>query len=304
MKKLYLLTLGLTSLFYSAQTIISFENAENYSLGDVNNQNGWEVTTNSSNGFIKNQVITNEMATSGTNSLKIDVDPAEDAAWFPMFGAAKHLETAIPYQNLTLELDVNMSQLDGSTFEFGAFGITDDEYLPVVFYSFNHLGKLEVVNSVDYDYEDGNFTWQPNKWYNLKAVISETEIKYYIDNTLVHTGANYSKTDMSGLIFVHDNFGGHAYIDNIKINGAELAVAGAAKSKAVIFPNPVKDQFKISVSPENDVQSVKIYNTAGQMVKLFGQNGSYNISHLFPGNYLLEAQLKNGETVKSKIIKK
>lgn len=78
MKKLYFMALGFASLLFSAQQTISFENSENYTLGSVHNQNGWEVTLNSEEQPINNQEVSNEFATEGTNALKISVDENED----------------------------------------------------------------------------------------------------------------------------------------------------------------------------------------------------------------------------------
>lgn len=168
MKHKYLLILSLISSFTFAQQTISFESSEAYNLGTVHGQNGWEVTLNNDEVPINNQVISTEKASEGTQSLKISVDANEDFGWFPIFGAAKQFSTTYNYQNTTVEFDVFITELDGSTFEFGTFGVVDtDEFMPISIYSFNYTGNLEVVNSEDYDYENANFTWEANRWYKL-----------------------------------------------------------------------------------------------------------------------------------------
>src|SRR5690554_7976045 len=76
-KKLHLLVAAL-GLFIgnsvNAQTTISFESSEGFSIGDINGQNGWTVTGDGTGGFISNQTISSSIASQGTQSLKIDED--------------------------------------------------------------------------------------------------------------------------------------------------------------------------------------------------------------------------------------
>ena len=304
MKKLYFLTIGLFSIFATAQQNISFETSEGFVLGNLHGQNGWEVTLNNEELPIQNQTISSENATDGTYSLKIAVDEAEDFGWFPVYGAANQLASTVDYHNAKIEFDIYISELEGSTFEFGAWGINGDEFVPISFYSFNYTGNLEIVSSVDYDYEEAGFTWQANKWYQLKAEIAENEIKYYIDGTLVYTGENFSKTNIAGFNFVHDNFGGHAFIDNIKINNETLAVNDAKKGKLNIFPNPVKNNLNFSLPNSEKIAKINITNIAGQNVlnKEISLN-AINLENLKSGVYVVTITDAKGISYSSKFIK-
>lgn len=304
MKNKYLLILSFVSSLAFAQQSISFESSEAYNLGTVNEQNGWEVTVNSDELPINNQVISNDRASAGTQSLKISVDENEDFGWFPIYGAAKAFDRPYNFANTTVEFDVFITELDGSTFEFGTFGIVDtDEYMPVSIYSFNYTGNLEVVNSVDYDYENANFTWEANRWYKLKSVISDTDIKFYIDGALIHTMPNFSQTDVTGVNFVHDNFGGSAYIDNLKINDEVLAVNNVNKGNIKLYPNPVKDILKFDLPNGEKVSDVEVYNTVGQKVSEFKNVDEINLNHLKSGVYIINLKNNTGKTYSSKIIK-
>lgn len=303
MKKIYLIAMGFASLFYAAQQTISFENVENFSLGTIHNQNGWEVTLNSDNQPIQNQEVSNEFASSGTQSLKIAVDENENFALFPILGAAKKLSPSLDYKNLNLEFDVYINELDGSTFEFGTYGIIADEFVPVFVYSFNYTGNLELVSSTEYDYLNANFTWEANKWYQLKVEIRENTIKYYIDGNLIATGDNFSKTNIEGLNFVHDNFGGAAYIDHIKINNVALAVESTKNKKLNIYPNPVKDVLKIDLPNGSQVSAVELYNITGQKVARFGNQKDVSLHSLKTGVYLLKVFTDKGTVYTTKIIK-
>lgn len=71
-----------------SQQTISFETSEGYALGDLNGQNGWTVTE-SSDGFITNQVITDEKSKDGNYSFKMHIwmEPAHSG--FPLLALRK-----------------------------------------------------------------------------------------------------------------------------------------------------------------------------------------------------------------------
>lgn len=303
MKKIYLIAMGVLSLFCAAQQTISFESSENFNLGSIHNQNGWNVTLNGDNQPILNQEVSNEFASDGSQSLKIAVDENEDFGWFPIFGAAKDLSPAFNYNNLNVEFDVYITELEGSTFEFGTYGIVADEFVPVFVYSFNYTGNLELVSSVDYDLENANFTWEANKWYKLKIEIREDSINYYIDGSLVSTGENFSKTNIEGLNFVHDNFGGAAYIDNIKLNNIPLAVQSIKNKKLTTYPNPVKDVLKLEIPQGEKITSFEVYNAIGQKVAQFADKKEVSMNFLKPGLYLIKILTDKDSVYTSKIIK-
>lgn len=302
MKKIYTLATVLVATIAFAQNNFSFETSEGYNLGNINGQNGWEVTLNNNNQPINNQSISNEKASAGANALKIDIDANENLGWFPMFGASKELSTAVNYKNLSIEFDALVTKLDGSSYDFGAWGIIDEEYMPISYFAFNAIGKLEIVSSADYIYQDTGFTWKPNTWYNLRAEVSENQIKYFVNNALIYTGTNFSKTDLLGVTFVHDNFEGAAYIDNIKINNVDLATYEAQNPKALkSYPNPAKDL--VSFSSDEKITEFSIYNMAGQKVKTGNNSENIDIKSLAKGNYVLQAKTVSGKTISSKLIK-
>lgn len=302
MKKLYLLALGLATAFATAQTF-SFETAEGYTPGSIHNQNGWEVTLNSDNQPIQNQVISAERASEGAQSLKIDVDEMEDFGWFPIYGAAKLFDTPVAFNGATVEMDVYITELDGSNFEFGTFGITGDEFVPVAVYSFNYTGMLEVVSSADYDYATTPFTWEANRWYKLKTEIDAAEIRYYIDGALIFTGTNFSQTDLRGLTLVHDNFSGAAYIDNIKITNMTMAVNAVTAGKVAVYPNPTADLVTVKAPAGEKVTSAEVYSAAGE--KVLSQPGStVSLKGLPAGVYLIKTKTSTGKTYNSRVIRK
>lgn len=304
MKQNYLLILSLISTFTFAQQTISFEASEGFTAGSIHGQNGWEVTLNNDDNPIKNQTISTEQASEGTQSLKIAVDMDENFGWFPIFGAAKLFDTTYNYQNTTIEFDVFVTEKEGSSFDFGTFGITNtDEFMPVSIFAFNATGILEVVKNEDYQYEDVNYAWDANRWYKLKSVITENDIKFYVDGTLVHTLPNFSKVDIAGVNFVHDNFAGSAYIDNLKINDEVMAVNDAAKGNIKLYPNPVKDILKLNLPNGEKISTIEVYNTLGQKVSDFSNVEEINIKHLKAGVYIINLKNSKGKAYTSKIVK-
>ncbi|WP_312825021.1 T9SS type A sorting domain-containing protein [Epilithonimonas sp.] len=304
MKNKYLLILSFISSFSLAQQTISFEASEGYSAGSINAQNGWEVTLNNDENPINNQTISTEKAFEGTQSLKISVDEAEDFGWFPIYGAAKMFDRAYNFQHTIVDFDVFITELEGSTFEFGTFGVVDtDEFMPVSIYSFNYTGNLEVVNDEDYGYESTDFTWEANRWYHLRSETNSNEIKFYIDGVLIKTIPNFAQTNITGVNFVHDNFSGSAYIDNIKINDQILAVNDVTKASIKLYPNPVKDILKINLSDNENINEINIYNVAGQKLKTISKQTEINVESLSKGVYLIDIKTDKNKTYNSKFIK-
>lgn len=71
MKKIYTLLFIASITTTQAQQIYSFETSEGYVLGNLNKQNGWEVSEAGDGKIINNQIVTNELASDGMYSLKM-----------------------------------------------------------------------------------------------------------------------------------------------------------------------------------------------------------------------------------------
>lgn len=65
MKNKYFLILSLFSSLAFAQQTISFEASEGYTVGNINGQNGWEVTLNNDEEPINNQDVSTDQASDG-----------------------------------------------------------------------------------------------------------------------------------------------------------------------------------------------------------------------------------------------
>ncbi len=224
---------------------------------------------------------------------------------FPIIGAQKSFDQPLDYNDTTISFDVLVTETDGSIFEMAAYGISaDEEYYPVFDLAFDYSGTLHVITSIDYDMEDTGISWQPNQWYKVTVKVSANEIKYFIDGTLIYTTPNFTQINLEGMNFLHDNFGGDAYIDNIKINEANMAVSSVTKENIAVYPNPVKTNLHFNLPNGEKVSTIQIYNMVGQHV--FTKNTSdatLNLENLKAGTYIITVNSTKGTSYSSKFIK-
>lgn len=306
MKNLYILAAALFCTTISAQNLISFETSEGYQPGDIRDQNSWQVTDDGAGNFITSQVISNEKFSEGIYSFKNAYEPEFDSQFFPIIGAQKSFAQPLDFHDATVSFDVLVTKTDGSNFEMASYGITaEEEFSPVFDLAFDYSGNLFALTSSDFDMEDTGFTWQPNQWYKVTVKISKTEIKYFINDTPVFTTPNFSQLDLVGLNFLHDNYSGDAYIDNIKLNAADMAVSSVNKGKVSVYPNPVKNNLNFSLPNGEKVSHISIHNIAGQKVldrKI--SDTTIDLENLQPGTYIVTVKNSNDVFYSSKFIKK
>jgi len=305
MKKLYFLGAALLCTTLSAQNLISFETSEGYQLGDIRNQNSWSVTDDGEGNFIQNQVVSSEKSTVGTNSFKNAYEAEYGAQFYPIIGAQKSFDQPLDFQDTTVSFDVYVTEIDGSNFEMAAYGIdSNEDFTPVYDIAFDYTGSLNVVTSVDFDMVETGVTWQPNQWYNVKVKVSATEIKYFLNNALIFTTPNFSQLNLVGMNFLHDNYSGDAYIDNIQINPTNMAVSSVNKEKIAVYPNPVKNSLNFSLPNGEKISHISIHNIAGQTVLDKNiSDATINLEHLKTGTYILTVTNSKGVSYSSKFIK-
>lgn len=105
-------------------------------------------------------------------------------------------------------------------------------------------------------------------------------------NALIDTGANAQQ----GLPF--------------DVDGAAMGVKDITSVEYSIYPNPTS-KF-LNINAKNPIQSVKVYNLAGQEVMSIapkGINASLDVSVLAKGTYVLQTVI-NGKTQTTKFVKK
>ena len=305
MKNLYFLAAALFCSTISAQNQISFETSEGYELGSIKGQNSWQITEDADGNFVENQVVSAEKFSAGIYSFKNGYTDAYGGQMFPIIGAQKSFDQPLDYNDTTISFDVLVTETDGSIFEMAAYGISaDEEYYPVFDLAFDYSGTLHVITSIDYDMEDTGISWQPNQWYKVTVKVSANEIKYFIDGTLIYTTPNFTQINLLGMNFLHDNYGGDAYIDNIKINETNMAVNNVKKGNIAVYPNPVKSSLNFNLPHGEAVSVIRIHNIAGQTVidrKL--STPAINLEPLKAGAYIITVTTNKGTSYSSKFIK-
>lgn len=305
MKKIYYaLCLIAAQTFAHAQENISFEANEGYTLGTLNAQNGWEVTEGS-DGFLNNQIITDQRASNGIYSFKNGHQEEYGPRWMAIFGASKSFETPYDFTQFTISYDVYVTQRNGADFEFNLYGINaDNEYVPVVGIGMENRGYIYITKNTDYeyDYADAGMNWPINAWNNIKIEVNSEEINYYLNNTLIYTTPNFSQANIEGLTLLHNNDGGEAFYDNFKINETILNTSDVVKHNASIYPNPLKENLFVNTTEQ--IKTIEIYNVLGQLEASVNHVKEMNTSALKAGNYVVKITFNDGKTMTRKMIKK
>jgi hypothetical protein len=84
----------------------------------------------------------------------------------------------------------------------------------------------------------------------------------------------------------------------------ELGISDLSAFDFAYYPNPVKDV--LNITSKKEVESIAIYNLAGQAVTSDAKasNGQINVSTLQPGTYVFRVTLEGGQVETFKVIKK
>jgi len=94
----------------------------------------------------------------------------------------------------------------------------------------------------------------------------------------------------------------YGQVEDYTLNVKEaLATGETSLNKVQFYPNPVKDV--LTVSSNKKVNSISVYNTAGQLVKTAQNANTVNMSSLSAGVYVVKTDVE-GKTETSKVIKK
>ncbi|SDG56196.1 GEVED domain-containing protein [Epilithonimonas hungarica] len=94
----------------------------------------------------------------------------------------------------------------------------------------------------------------------------------------------------------------YGQIEDYTLNVKEaLATSETSLNKVQFYPNPVKDVLTVSSSKK--VNSVSVYNTAGQLIKTVQNTNTIDMSKLSAGVYVVKTDVE-GKTETSKVIKK
>lgn len=303
MKKIYsIFILLLFTASLQAQITISFEESEGFELGNIHDQNEWEVTEGA-DGIITNQVISDDMASDGAYAFKNGFEPDYDWQWLPIFGVAKTFDSPLDYTEFTISYDVLVTDTNGADFEFVAYTIIDEEFTPVAGLGMENRGLMYVINDEYYDSHYIDAEWEPNTWVTIKMEVNQEEVKYYVEDELQYTLDNFSQSDIHGINMLHNNYGNDAYYDNIQITSSTLGVEEQEFENIKLYPNPTSDFVNFQLPQGQSIREVAVYNITGKQISV--QNSSNVDLRSFPaGTYILKASLVDGQKLIRKVIKK
>ena len=306
MKKITLLFIAFfaLSLSINSQTI-SFEASEGYVLGDINEQNNWEVTQDSDGDFIQNQVITDEASSDGTYSLKIAQETDYPGFTDALIGAFYNYDSPLSTDQSTFSADIYISSEQGMSGLSFLFGLLSPDMRYRTYVNFSYEGSMDaLVQSADpgrIEKVDLGRTWEPNTWYNIKMELNGPEVKYYFDGELIHEAELASTGSIAQVNFTHDNYEGFVYIDNFKTNEDELSIADFDSKNITHFLNQDSKMLTLK-SHDEAFSNVSIFNALGQSImdkKLSHKTENIDMSSFSNGLYIVRMTIGNSiKTVK------
>ncbi|WP_179375015.1 T9SS type A sorting domain-containing protein [Winogradskyella wichelsiae] len=302
MKKItFLFICSVLSLNLTAQQTISFESSEGFTLGDVHNQNSWISTGCGEDCNISTQLISDEQASDGNYSFKITPDALFDTQESPIMGGFYDFATPIDYTTAVVSFDVYITEQGGSDFRFALSGedATGAGFFTVLI-NFGYLGNIAVVNELGEAFVDAA-TWEVNTWYNIRAEVAGSSITYYLDDVEVFQSVLVSDYNFTSMRFVHDNWGGDAFIDNIRINDEQLSIGEFSKDTVSHFYDQASQTFNLE-SANSTISNVEIYSILGSNViskSSASTTETIDVSSLSTGVYLAKVSINgNTETIK------
>ncbi|MDG4949518.1 T9SS type A sorting domain-containing protein [Weeksellaceae bacterium KMM 9724] len=313
MKKVLLSLLVAGTGLLSAQTF-SFEQSEGFFPGNINGQvENWYATPDGAGGFIEGQLVTDELASDGSQSFynpHMDVYPIQEDG--PIIGAMYDFPEVIPFASgFTLSYDfygTEWNAQNSSDFMFGLADIAAGFYITQIYFSYDGTVLFTGLDEMGQgQVHPTTGTWTTNTWHNIRLEYDGLSMSLYLDNELISSGAPFDGgSNLDHIRLVHDNYGGDAYFDNIRINDtASTNDIASTKSVSAVYPNPAKDVVNIKLA--NDFNAAKtlvtVTNVSGKKVASFDSVNKVNVANLPAGVYILT--ITDGtKTETKKLIKK
>ncbi|WP_040248208.1 T9SS type A sorting domain-containing protein [Psychroserpens mesophilus] len=312
MKKITLLLfMCLAFSLSNAQQTISFETSEGYASGNINTQNGWVTTGDGTGGFIMNQVVSNEQASDGSLSLKIDTEGAFAGQANPIVGAFYNYVTAVPHIDATFSADMFIDTFDSantSDYIFGFVNITDGVFVTYVRFTFEgNISVLADDGAGTIILDDTMVDWTPLTWFNVRIEMTGgTNVDVFIDDVSIYSGLVATpNTDIEQVRFAHDNFAGFAHIDNFRTNDEPTASVNEFDTNTFTHSyNKDTDHLKLT-SSSLPISGIELFSVLGQRVMkqtLSRNDELVNMSNLNDGIYLAKINIQ-GKTETIKILK-
>ncbi len=117
-------------------------------------------------------------------------------------------------------------------------------------------------------------------------------------------------TDKLMVKFQFDNKGNNnIYVDNIQVGHPDqLSLNTLSKQNVTLYPNPANESVTVELGEKHGVESIVVYNLAGQVVKTFSKIGQspaveLSVKDLVDGYYLFHIESSRGEVIIPQVVK-
>lgn len=302
-----MLGLAIGSILTGNAQMTSFETSEGFVVGPLSGQNGWGASAaQPGSAAVSNLYAAGE----GTNSLAIIGLAGTAHGFVGAFSPVVVHEGDV----VTVEYDVYFTSVSATSSDFRVGVQSPSQLLITSAFQYSYLGEVKVYANDPADPESAlalvttTATFEPGQWYHcaIQHNFADGTIQYYFNGNLVHTSGVFGGTNVEQLTFLNDNYNSSAYFDNISITNGPLSVSDRAVSQLAVYPNPINDIVNID-NPDNAVlESVKITDINGRIIKTVGNkvltSGQIDVSDLSNGVYMMTISTDKGAVTK-KIVK-
>ncbi len=310
MKKIVSLLLITHTVLWS-QNEVSFETSEGYGLGNINAQENWATTSYNFGEHIANQVVTDELSYEGSNSLKLQKEPALGPESFPLIGTYYQMENPVTFESFSTYLYLEPWTVNESSSDYLVGFVNNSQGVFLTYVRFHNDGNIYVnaknptTNQIYVAPTQG--TWSGGGWVKLTLIKQGDNIQIYWNGDNIFTGLPARDIQFDEVRFVHTNKIGTAYVDAMNINNASLKVNEVNKPKFsfALTPNPVKKTLRIKMDSQfnSDKTEMKIISQNGKVIYSGKFNSSVNVENYALGVYYVVLNYENNYSKSLKFIK-
>jgi len=302
-------------LTVNAQSTISFEESEGYTLGTLSGQNGWIVTDtgNEDGSGVMNIIVSDELENHDTNTLKFASTTSESLA---EIDAIKNITPGTNTFSITQKIYAVGRDVDfGSDIILAATDVEGDSGLYTAAVTFTYEGNVQVLqgrtagaNGYYYFDETITTTYEPETWYEVKMTfnLSAGTVNYYLDNVLIAEKPLNTGVEVDAVSYNFDALTTSYFVDDITITAETAGIDKATAATFSVYPNPAITTINISNTDNALINSITVTDLNGRVVKTNEFTGvtniQVNVSDLAAGVYMLNIASDKGVTNK-KIVK-
>ena len=299
MKKHLLFASLLCSVFTvaTAQTEVSFETTEGFTLGALQGQNSWTPVFPDSD--ISTITIDDVRATDGTYSLQFDSDDSMELTGV--------LSPQLPSYGSAFEVSFDFYPESDEDSDYHFYSLQSAELTYASYLLFEYTGNIKARIGTTAAQTVGTYT--AGQWYNVnvKFDYAAGTVTYFVNDVQVLTGPTMgTSTGVDKLFFGYDNFGSGMSVDNIVVEQTSLGRDSFNAASLSFYPNPTSSILNIVNSENTILESVVIADINGRIIKTIEadalSSGKINISEFSNGVYMMTIATDKG-TLTKKIVK-